>query len=346
VALNPGVKMYPAPKVDYSPLTIKHIQHPTDFHNVKRVSMKDTLAQAYGRWIRDTVVANTPAGSNEPILVIVHKTMLTQNAALGVGDDKANREWWKGRNVRLLAWGPAGIGSNAWRDCKTVFAFGEFFPRGTDTVGKRHAWSEDALTMDVLAYATARKQAGKDDYAPSGPYQGVYEGHLLRAMFQLAMRGSARCVDEQGRCGEMTLYTSMSLKRLLTNLEVLFPGANKPLPLVDQSDHAKSLAKRKEKTGRRTELIRHLSADSKVTLVSSEEVQKLTGIRSSDLRRECESPRIKDAMWRHGWELVTAREAGKPGKALYLRKCKAENGEQRYGFREETPEVAAPQAIE
>ena len=51
------------------------------------------------------------------------------------------------------------------------------------------------------------------------------EGHLLRFMKQMGMRGNARSFDQQGVCGKQVLVLTCAFERLLTQAHQLFPGA-------------------------------------------------------------------------------------------------------------------------
>ncbi len=59
----------------------------------------------------------------------------------------------------------------------------------------------------------------------------LWEGHLLRWLKQMALRGRARQFDEHGVCGPQKLVTSADRTRLLANFDRLFPGAK--LAIVD-----------------------------------------------------------------------------------------------------------------
>jgi hypothetical protein len=51
------------------------------------------------------------------------------------------------------------------------------------------------------------------------------EGHLLRFMKQMGMRGRARSFDQHGICGKQVLVLTCEFDRLLINADQLFPGA-------------------------------------------------------------------------------------------------------------------------
>jgi len=53
----------------------------------------------------------------------------------------------------------------------------------------------------------------------------IADGHRLRHTKQLALRGRARCYDENGVCGKQRLVVSCDLENLLRHVELLFPGA-------------------------------------------------------------------------------------------------------------------------
>jgi hypothetical protein len=120
-------------------------------------------------------------------------------------------------------WG-TGIGANTWKDAEVVFLFDEFW------IPRR------------IAIATAQGLLGHN--ATQGPLRALkgynsrhsdvdllWEGHLLRWLKQMALRGRARQFDEHGVCGPQKLVTSADRTRLLANFDRLFPGAK--LEIVD-----------------------------------------------------------------------------------------------------------------
>ena len=62
--------------------------------------------------------------------------------------------------------------------------------------------------------------------SPNTAVDALWEGHLLRWLKQMALRGSGRCFDEHGICGPQKLVCSADRTRLLSNFDRLFPGAS------------------------------------------------------------------------------------------------------------------------
>jgi hypothetical protein len=62
--------------------------------------------------------------------------------------------------------------------------------------------------------------------SPHATVDLLWEGHLLRWLKQMALRGNGRCFDERGVCGQQKLVTSMDRTRLLSNFDRLFAGAS------------------------------------------------------------------------------------------------------------------------
>ena len=153
-------------------------------------------------------------------------------------------------------------------------------------------------------------------YSPQGDYALPHDGNLLRWGKQLAMRGSARNIGPDGKCGQMKWVTSMDRGRLLENLELMFPGA--PLPVAGGLLHkgARAEAEGGKKTGREG-LIDLLMARDKAT-IGADEVQRVTGLRSDQLSRELESKTVKPVAEAYGWRLVSAKDISMAGRMRYL----------------------------
>jgi hypothetical protein len=123
----------------------------------------------------------------------------------------------EGRKLCATHWG-TGIGDNTWKEAEVVFLFDEFFiPRrtiiATTQALQGHKAAEGALAdMKVLN-------------SPTPAVEALWEGHLLRWMKQMALRGNGRNFDEHGLCGKQKLVCSADRTRLLSNFDRLFPGA-------------------------------------------------------------------------------------------------------------------------
>jgi hypothetical protein len=135
------------------------------------------------------------------------------------GDPKSTRYPWNldGRHLDVTYWGGHGIGANDWKDAEFVFEFGEhFLPRRT-LVGMMQGLLQVPATQGILAADARKHMKSKVD--------AFSEGHLLRMMKQLGMRGKARRFDKDGVCGPQVLVLTCDFKRLLMNAHRLFPGA-------------------------------------------------------------------------------------------------------------------------
>jgi hypothetical protein len=315
VTLHPFVQSVRIPQVDYSPLTIQHIQHPKAFHNVSRVAKRYRTGTAYGEWIYSMVIGNSAPGDD--VLIVTHLSILDHEYVKG-SDDPAKPLDWEGRRVNTVHFG-SSIGTNKWNHKTTVMIFGEPFAPQSVTVSKYHGWSLDPMTRPGLKLAEYRKVGGSD-VAPRGPYGAVYNGDLLRQAKQLACRGSVRNIQPDGRCGPMKLVTSMSFDRLIEALPRMFPGFDVQSISTDNNDEAvpaKVKVRRTPASGGRAALARLLTARKKA-IYGADEVQRITGIRASDLRREWKAATIKIKADAFGWTLQTAKEIGQTGRMLYL----------------------------
>jgi hypothetical protein len=70
--------------------------------------------------------------------------------------------------------------------------------------------------------------------------ESLRDGHILRWMKQIALRGKAREMDENGVCGHQKLVITGDLVRMLSHRPRVFPGA-KITPV--ESDHGQWLDK-------------------------------------------------------------------------------------------------------
>jgi hypothetical protein len=182
--------------------------------------------RAYVAWMVETIKANMKPGQRG--LVICKKALFdNENVPAWPGGDDRHRDkklfseqyGWEidGRLLCATHWG-TGIGANTWKDADVVFLFDEFFiPRRTVIATAQglqdHKATEGALaSMKVLNSSTPAVEA-------------LWEGHLLRWMKQMALRGCGRNFDEHGVCGHQKLVCSADRTRLLANADRLFPGA-------------------------------------------------------------------------------------------------------------------------
>ena len=134
----------------------------------------------------------------------------------------------------------------------------------------------------------------------------------MRWTKQLACRGNVRNIDADGKCGEMKLYTSMDFDRLIQHLDALFPGCKPPTCIIpDKPVRLKKV----------DQLCRLLASPTRDVLWS-DVIAEETGVKACDLSSMIRTkPKIKRAMDRYGWRLVSAKDIGEPGKRKALVKA-------------------------
>lgn len=310
VTLHPKVECVDVPQVDYSQLSVFHMKHPKGFKNVSKVTRRAESGEAYGKWIKGTVLANTQA--DDDVLVVTHKRVLNLKF-IEESNDPGSPLDWEGRKVNTQNWG-AGIGLNKFKDKTHVFLFGEFYQKRALTISDVHGWSTLPLTEEHLKQAEGRRLGG-NEYGPKGIYLEPYEGHLLRWSKQLSMRGAARNIDEEGKCMPMKLYTSMDLNRLLKHFDRLFPGADVPRPAKESLDPS-DIVMTSSLSGR--EGLISILSECKKTVIGADEIERMTGIQPKHLKRELDSYIVFNIANQYGWKLMSARDLGKAGRQKYL----------------------------
>ncbi len=289
------------PSIDYSNLTINHIESPSDFKSIRKVINNRALAVKYASWIKLVVMDKTKSG--DKILVVAHKDMFAMHGLLTYAPKDPNLTVFPDRIVNLIWWGQ-GIGSNQFKDCTEVFLFSEFYqPRRVTVANTLGAKGIRAEESDI------HKQNGK----LSGEYQDMQEGDLLRWLKQLASRGNVRNVDNEGICGKMTLHTSMDYKRLIANVQRLFPCTDSPKRNLEYvKDEPKG-----DSPKRRQGLIDLLST-TRLTHISFKEIESLIGIKAFELKRELRTSTLKPTVESYNWAVVPSKDLAKSGKGLWI----------------------------
>lgn len=124
-----------------------------------------------------------------------------------------------GRHLAVTWWGGHGIGVNDWKEAEYVFQFGEHILPERTMFAMVQGLRGDLATSGMLSKAKSTN---------SRPHEVTLatEGHLLRFMKQMGMRGRARSFDHEGVCGEQVLVLTCEFDRLLVHADQLFPGAS------------------------------------------------------------------------------------------------------------------------
>ncbi|WP_316173897.1 MULTISPECIES: DEAD/DEAH box helicase family protein [unclassified Bradyrhizobium] len=288
-------KPVPVPQVDYSNLTITHIP--------PQLPKKKTLAQIishsrdarpYAQWIMETVKQNTKPG--EKILVVAHKGLFN-HAYLPDGHSRfENALDLDGRQVCLSHWG-TGIGSNRWREATVVFLFGDYHVPKRAMVGTSLGLREQRATSVTLApFQSPNPRAGG--------LKALRDGNLCRHTKQLAMRGNARNIDENGVCGHQRLYLTCEFERLIAYKDQMFPGAtitSRPSTAEGAFAGAKALAS--------------FFYGSDVSEVTTAELEQRTGVSlRKNVARYLKAPIVQKAMEDNGFRFQPGCGRGRPGR--------------------------------
>lgn len=209
--LCPWRKLRDVPQARYDRLTII-AEKP---YPVKRLDLLFGKAKGlrdYTQWMVDKIKKHTQPG--ERVLIVCKLDLFDQEYVTApiwdIGD---------GYQVHATHWGN-GIGSNKWKDCTTVFLFGDFhIPRrihigNTQALLDYHATDPEAPTMTMGAINSRNPHV-----------DAIEAGHLLRYEKQMLLRPNGRNFDQHGVCGEQKVVYCGDIKRLLANVERMYPGA-------------------------------------------------------------------------------------------------------------------------
>lgn len=125
---------------------------------------------------------------------------------------------FEGRQLAVTWWGGHGIGANDWKTADYVFQFSEHFLPTRTLFAAVQGLCGHKVTEGMLS-TTKSANSNPDEV------HLATEGHLLRFMKQMGMRGRARVFDHHGVCGRQVLVLTCDFERLLANADRLFPGA-------------------------------------------------------------------------------------------------------------------------
>ena len=139
----------------------------------------------------------------------------------------------------------------------------------------------------------------------------AHEGHLLRFMKQMGMRGRARAFDSDGICGHQVLVLTCEFERLLVNADVLFPGASlsKWGRTTDSFGHLKQSEK----------LMEILTDHNTPESISGDDIARRMGAERWGLvSTNVMTPKIKERVLANlGWTYVAPR--GRGGGARFIK---------------------------
>jgi hypothetical protein len=252
--------------------------------------------RAYVEWMVDTIKAHMTPGQRG--LVICKLALIEQEAVPNwpEGDGRFNNKdaytaqyGWdiEGRKLCVAHWG-TGIGANTWKDAEVVFLFDEFWiPRRVAIATAQGLLGQNASQGPLRALKGYNSRHPDVDF--------LWEGHLLRWLKQMALRGRARQFDEHGVCGPQKLVTSADRTRLLANFDRLFPGAK--LEIIDANTEQKTQAEA---------LLSLLSRPGLPTVLTTKWISQQMGMPWRQMTQHL-SADVKRAIENLGWRYVSRR---------------------------------------
>jgi hypothetical protein len=279
------------PEADYRHLEIIHLDGPQQIVGAKikeewkKAGTRDPLL----RWMHKAVLSHSKAG--EKVLVVTWKDIIA-GGLLQVLD-------WEGRELDYCHFG-IGIGSNRWRECSAVVIFGEYHKPRRTTVAETHGIKDTAFD-DTKIDATIQTL--------KGDYRITQQGHLLRWLKQMAMRGRARELDTNGIASPMRLCFMGDYSRLLEQAGRLFPGAKAPISIKVEADEPQVSTKRTKRKSVADDVLKYLSTTTKDQVTSSE-LQADTGIALKTHMKRLNGPAFRESLGILGWLLIPARGRG------------------------------------
>jgi hypothetical protein len=225
------------PPERYDLLEIIHVPSVATGNLRRWLSEKWENMYAYVAQIKDLVCRHVPVGGRA--LVVCMKPVAVAQGILGWSEHMQpfvnrttpeapdslisknefteDRAWsLNGRLVSVTWFGGYGIGANVWRDADVVIICDDFhLPqraiKATLQGLRGHKASEGLLAVPGNLW--------------SEELECLRDGHILRWMKQMALRGKARDMDEEGVCGHQKLVITGDLVRLLGHRPKVFPGA-------------------------------------------------------------------------------------------------------------------------
>jgi hypothetical protein len=279
------------PKATYERLEIVYVPSIAE-GTLKRWLQTDDHRRDYVRYILDTVRSQV-APEQKALLVCKLDIVDARPEIDGWSANvkrfltASNREFswdFEGRLLSLTWWGGYGVGANHWKEADVVLLFDEFhLPQHANiavTQGVKRALATQAPLADMTAPNNMPKEV-----------RLIRDGHLLRWIKQMALRGRSRDFDDTGACGAQKLVMTGDLKLLMANLYRVFPGAK----LISQDD---GRANNFEK------LLRYLSTAGLPSRVSTKQISSHFGcpwrIISSDITGHRDfGTLLRNAGWRY-----------------------------------------------
>lgn len=289
------------PRVDFSNLTIHHLTSPLmkQRKRLAEVLRSPTEARSYADWIKKTIIDHSE--ESEFVLAVVHKGLLDKGYLPADAGEPKSAFNLEGRKVCFINWG-YGIGSNRWKDASSVYLFGEFHVPRRATIGTLLGIKEKPATKQELS--PLQSPNTQDEH-----FLTLKEGHLCRWEKQLAMRGNARNLTEDGVCGVQKLFVTAEFGRFLKYKDALFPGAK----ITVQEDQERL------SSGGEKALVALLHNEEAIELTSVQ-IKERTGIDlQKNKKRYLALPLVVQTMTNLGWSYISGKGRGNPSRFVRSR---------------------------
>jgi hypothetical protein len=167
--------------------------------------------------IKEVVCAENVKDWSEHMVPFLNRTVPEDATVAAKTEFREGFAWsLDGRQVVLTWFGGYGIGANVWRDADVVIVCDDFYLPQRTIKATQQGLRGHKATEGLLAETP---EGWTDEL------KCLMDGHILRWMKQMALRGKARKMDENGICGEQRLVITGDLIRLLAHRPKVFPGA-------------------------------------------------------------------------------------------------------------------------
>ena len=213
------------PKATYERLEIVHVPSVSE-GTLKRWLQTNEHRREYVRHILDTVRSQV-APEQKALLVCKLDIVDARPEIDGWSSNvrpfltASSREFswdFEGCHLSLTWWGGYGVGANHWIEADVVLLFDDFHLPLHANIAVAQGVKRALATEAPLANMTALNSFSEET-------RKIRDGHLLRWMKQMALRGRSREFDEAGTCGAQKLVVTGDLKLLIANLQRVFPGS-------------------------------------------------------------------------------------------------------------------------
>jgi hypothetical protein len=212
-----------------------------------------------------------------------------------------NREFswnFEGRLLSLTWWGGYGVGANHWKEADVVLLFDDHHLPQHANIAVTQGVKRALATEPPLASMTTPTSRSEE-------VRQIREGHLLRWIKQMALRGRSREFDEKGGCATQRLVVTGDLTLLMVHLQRIFPGAKV------RSEDGPVNPERDKKTTKLHRLLRYLSTPGLPSRVDTKQIADHFGRPwrdfSADLTRNTEFDTL---LANAGWRYERKRGAG------------------------------------